>query len=156
MSFSRKSMIENLRGLWIYNLSFVILFDFIFLRRFTDSSQTTLVFIIISVILQIWTLALFALVIEGIKLFFAKPGILIKAILLFLVSEISVLFLTEHIPLFGLFERQDYDLSKDIDKFLIIFQKGRDFALSTCGFLSSIIYFLFIRFRDRTSLNLKK
>lgn len=152
MSIDFKSIKTNMRGLWIYNLSFIVLFDFIFLKTFSDSGQTFGMFIIVSVILQALTVFLFILTTLGLLLIPIRQSVLVNSIILFILSEISVLVMTADISLFGLFETHNPNLSPDLDKSLMAFRKGRDFALSISGLLSCVIYFLFSYFRQRKQL----
>jgi len=149
MSIPLKSIKPNLRGLWIYSLSFIVLFDFIFLKTFSDSGQTFGMFIIVSFILQLLTIFFFILTILGLQLISIRQNIIINSIILFLVSEISIVILTGDISLFGLFETHDYHLSTDLDNSLMKFHKERDLALSTSGLLSCITYLALSAFRRR-------
>jgi len=142
MSFDFKLIKSNLRGLWIYSLSYIVLFDFIFLRTFSDSGQTFGIFIIVSFILQALTIFLFILTSLGLQFSPIRQNIVVNTILLFLLSEISIFIITSDILLFGLFERPSLNLSLDLDKSQMKFHKGRDCALSISGLLSCVVYFV--------------
>ena len=148
MSIPLKSIKPNLRGLSIYSLSFIVLFDFIFLKTFSDSGQTFGMFIIASFILQLLTIFFFILTTFGLQLISIRQNIIINSIILFLVSEISIVILTGDISLFGLFETHDYHLSTDFDNSMK-FHEERDLALSTSGLLSCITYLALSAFRRR-------
>lgn len=142
----------NLVGMWIYNISFIFLFDSIFLKTFAQDSQTVGMFIIISVILQLYTAFLFILTTLGLLLIPIRQNVIINSIVLFILSEISVLLMTGDISLFGIFDTYNTSLSPNLDKSLIAFHQGRDFALSISGLLSCVVYFLFSWFRQRKQL----
>lgn len=142
MSIQYNAIKKNLSQIWVYNLSFILLFDFIFLRTFSDGGETFGMFIIFSFVLQILTTFFFALASLIFKLISFKQNNIINAVLLFIISEISILVMTGDISLFGLFETQDLNLSPDLGSSLMKFHKQRDLALSISGLLSCIIYFM--------------
>lgn len=152
MSIDFNSIKTSIRGLWVYSLSFIVLFDFIFLKTFSDSGQTFGMFIIVSVILQVLTIFFFILTTLGLLLIPVRQNVILNSIVLFILSEISILLMTGDISLFGFFETHNSNLSADLDKSLMAFHKGRDFALSISGLLSCIMYFLFSFFRQRQQL----
>ena len=152
MSVDLKSIKTKISRLWIYSLSFIVLFDFIFLRTFSDSGQTFGMFILVSFVLQVVTLFLFILTTLGLQHFQIRQNIFVNSFLLFLISEISIFLVTRDISLFGFFETHNLNLSTDLDNSLMKFHKGRDFALSMSGLLSCVIYLVFSLFRQRRQL----
>lgn len=152
MSIDFKLIKTNLRGLWIYSLSFIMLFDFVFLRTFSDSEQTFGMFIIVSFILQALTIFLFILTVLTLQLIPVRQNIMVNSILLFILFEISISIMTGDISLFGLFETHNKNLSSNLDKSLMTFHKGRDFALSISGLLSCAIFFVFSLLTKRQQL----
>jgi hypothetical protein len=123
-------MKQNLKYFWVFSLSFLILFDCIALPIFTDSGQTTLMYIIVSFILQVMNFILFSITSYFLKL--AK--VLTKTITVYLISEISFMIFSGKPGLFGLFI-ENYAGNE--------FAKNQAFYYSICCVLSSLAYYLY-------------
>jgi hypothetical protein len=137
-----KHIKSSIRGLWIYSLCFILIFNIIFFSKSTDSSETSGMFILISFFLQILTFILFPFTIVVVSYVGFKTNRIIMAIVLFLIGEIAILLLTGNVSLFGLFENSPPNVSKDLQEELLVFHKNRDFALSVSNLISSAIYYV--------------
>jgi len=135
-------MKESLKRFWIYSLCYLAIFNFIFLPRFAADSQTMGMFIIISVILQFLTFILFHLAIAGLSYLGISVKAFAKAVILFLIAQISIFIVSGDIPLFGLLIISPTNVSESLQSNLLAFRKSRDFALSMSGLISTVVYFV--------------
>jgi hypothetical protein len=139
-----KQIKDSLKEFWIYSLCFIVVFNFIFLPRFADGSATSGMFVIASFFLQFLTFLLFPLAIVALNYLFGQVNAITKAIVLFLSFEIVLLLFIGNVSLFGLFETETLNVSRDLQKDLLTFHKRRDFALSISSLASVVVYFIAI------------
>jgi hypothetical protein len=139
-----KQIKDSLKEFWIYSLCFIVVFNFIFLPRFADGSETFGMFIIVSFFLQFLTFILFPLAIVALNYLFGQVNAITKAIVLFLSFEIVLLLFIGNVSLFGLFETVTLNVSRDLQKDLLTFHKSRDFAFSISSLASVVVYFIAI------------
>jgi hypothetical protein len=137
-----KQIKDSLKWLGIYSLCFLVVFNFIFLPRFADSSETFGMFIIASFLLQLLTFILYPLAIVTLNKVFSQVNPIEKAIVLFLTFEVVVALFIGNVSLFGLFETQTPTVSGDLQSDLLTFHKNRDFGLSISSLTGVVVYFI--------------
>jgi hypothetical protein len=139
-----KQIKDSSKGLWIYSLCFIVIFNFIFLPRFADGSETFGMFIIASFFLQFLTFLVFPLTIVTMNYLFRQVNAITMAIVLFLSFELVLLLFIGNVSLFGLFETVTPSVSTDLQNDLLTFHKSRDFAFSISSLASVVVYFIAI------------
>lgn len=132
---------KNLKGLWIYSLTFLFLFDLLLLRKFSHSGQTFFMFFVIPSFILGLTLLIYLLIKIGVQYLF-RQRLVINAAILFVAAEISFSCLFEKISFFGLFDNGPFSE----------FPKGRDFALSLSSLLGCVAHYLTLLYRLKRQL----
>ena len=150
---------SNIKQLFKDTLLFIVFYFIIFLlliTTFSDGSQTTGMFVLIDFFVVAIVTIYYFILSFFIKLTDKTIGIFTAALLLFVLTELSVLTLTGELPLFGLlqkyiYSKKPYSGDKSLDDSIYLFRHSRDFAFSIAGLTSAILFAIIKRLTKNNS-----
>jgi nitrate reductase gamma subunit len=138
-SFVKNTFSFNLKLAVIYTVLFLLIFNLFFLQNFSDDSQTTNMFILISFSIAFVTSLIYLIL----KRIFVKTSLfetaISDAIALFILSEFVIFCFTGEICGFGIAYKLHFYNSLSADQ--LIFRQKRDFALSMSFLIAAILIF---------------
>jgi hypothetical protein len=136
----KHSFKDTLLFIGCYLIIFLLL-----IGTFSDGRQTTAMFVLIDFLVVVIVTIYYFIFSFIIQLTNKTIGIIIKALLLFILAELAVLTLTGELPLFGLlqkyvYSKKTYSGDKSLDDSIYLFRQTRDMAFSIAGLTSAILF----------------
>ena len=140
---------QSFKNILIFIGCYFIVFLFL-IGTFSDGSQATGMFTLIDFFVVVVVTIYYFIFNFIIKLTDKTIGIFTTALLLFILAELSVLTLTEELPMFGLlqkyvYNKRPYSGSKTINDSIYLFRQTRNFAFSIAGLTSAILFVIIKR-----------
>jgi hypothetical protein len=135
---------QSFKDTLLFECFYFIIFIFL-IGTFSDGSQTTGIFVLIDFFVVVIVAIYYFIFSFIVKLTDKTIGILSTALLLFVLSELSVLTLTGELPVFGLlqkfvYSKKPYSGDKSLNDSIYLFRQSRDLAFSIGGLTSSILF----------------
>jgi len=148
---------QSLKETLLFDTCYFIIFLFL-TATFSDSSQTTGMFVLINFFVVVVVTVYYFVFSFTIQFIDKTIGVFTKALLFFVLAELSVLTLTRELPVFGLlqkyiYSKKSYSGDKSLNDSIYLFRQARDFAFSIAGLSSAIIFLIIKRLTNNTAVN---
>ena len=150
---------QSFKDTLLFDCFYFIIFLFL-IGTFSDGGQTTGMFVLIDFLVVATVTVYYFIFSFIIKLTDKRIGILLTALLLFVLAELSVLTLSGELPIFGLLQKnfhskKSYSSDNSLDNGIYLFRQSRDLAFSIAGFTSAI-FFVIIKWVKKNKCHQQK
>lgn len=133
----KKYVIEAVLFSLFYFITFLLT-----IKQFSDGAETSAMFVMISFLASCLIIVYYTLLRMCFYFLSYKPGVLIKGLIFFILSELAVLTFTGELPFFGLARlyNEQHSLYTFPKNDLYVFRQTRDLMLSMSGLIAAILF----------------